>query len=1302
MAPSAARKAGRESLEITKMSSKLNVDPSARFSRDSRLTLNQFIELDAISQLKDKDALGRNLKFSTPTINEDSRPSLIKNLLKNAKFLSDVTINGAAMASGGRKPFYGNSKNKYSSKKVAINNGIKEPIKYFKTTTGEYIKSSAKLTRNDWVPKVGKLFYAVTDPNYIEAISLAKQYKGKKPVRILIPKNGRITKEFLKSKDPQIKANMAALEYMINELNDAYKKGMPLDVAGTIVIQSYQATGGLIKIAAPFKYVSDTFEYGDKKDGELKYREEHNPPASVVGASIMWAIKNNKTPEVITAIKENYYQTQLSKKDDSKLDRAKLDSKLFKGTNIFDNPITRLAAAGIDLNTLKNPLTGKTIAQEYNAGISQKLYNSFSETGKAIISAYQNVEIIKSITDSNNNISENLKIYAKLVPDMSVTVKKSKSEFSPKLDGTNTTSEQIEILGNYDKAASLARSFSTPTKKIRVFDFDDTLAKTKSKVIVNTLDGKTIKINATQFAQQAQTLEADGAIFDFTEFEKIIDGKKGPLFDLAKTMSEAEGKRDIFVLTARPQASATAIKEFLDGIGLNIPLTNITGLENGSPSAKANWIIEKAANGYNDFYFADDAYKNVKAVKEILDQIDVKSKVQLAKFSKQADMDKVFNDMIERSTGIESFKQYSDSKARRIGKNKGKYNFFIPPSAEDFAGLMYKLYGKGKQGDADMKWIKKNILDPFNRAENALTQARLSVANDYRALKKNFKTVPKTLKKEAFDGFTYSDALRVSIWTSQGMDIPGLSKSDIKELNDFVNDNTDLKVFAQELLKIQKGKEYPAPTDSWLGGTITTDIIGGINKVNRAEYLQEWQENIDVLFSDKNKNKLRAAFGDGYVEALEDIIRRMKSGSNRARSSNKIVNNITDWINNSVGAIMFFNARSAVLQTISSVNFINLSDNNILKAGLAFANQPQYWKDFMFLMNSDYLTTRRNGLKINVSESEIADAVKESQNKPKAAIAYILSKGFLPTQFADSFAIASGGATYYRNRIKKLMKDGMPQDLAEQQAFLDFYDIAEETQQSSRTDRISMQQASTAGRVILAFANTPMQYARIQKKALLDLKNGRGDAKTHISKLIYYGFVQNLIFNAMQNALFAIIFDDEENNKIPKEKTVRIANGMADSLLRGIGIAGAATATVKNIIFKLYEESEKKSPKYEDAALELLSFSPPIDSKVSKFRSALRTFSWNSEEIKEKGFSLDNPAYMAGGQVISAFTNVPLDRVVRKYDNLAAAFKKDTETWQSLALIAGWSKWEVGIKNKRFKKKSKTKTKKRTFGKNTL
>ena len=49
---------------------------------------------------------------------------------------------------------------------------------------------------------------------------------------------------------------------------------------------------------------------------------------------------------------------------------------------------------------------------------------------------------------------------------------------------------------------------------------------------------------------------------------------------------------------------------------------------------------------------------------------------------------------------------------------------------------------------------------------------------------------------------------------------------------------------------------------------------------------------------------------------------------------------------------MFFNIRSAVLQTISFANFINWTDNNPLKAAQAFANQPQFWKDFSYIWNS--------------------------------------------------------------------------------------------------------------------------------------------------------------------------------------------------------------------------------------------------------------------------------------------------------------------------------------------------------------
>jgi hypothetical protein len=48
---------------------------------------------------------------------------------------------------------------------------------------------------------------------------------------------------------------------------------------------------------------------------------------------------------------------------------------------------------------------------------------------------------------------------------------------------------------------------------------------------------------------------------------------------------------------------------------------------------------------------------------------------------------------------------------------------------------------------------------------------------------------------------------------------------------------------------------------------------------------------------------------------------------------------------------MFFNQKSAMLQTISSLNYVNGSFNNPIRAAQAFANQPQFWKDFARIFN---------------------------------------------------------------------------------------------------------------------------------------------------------------------------------------------------------------------------------------------------------------------------------------------------------------------------------------------------------------
>ena len=135
------------------------------------------------------------------------------------------------------------------------------------------------------------------------------------------------------------------------------------------------------------------------------------------------------------------------------------------------------------------------------------------------------------------------------------------------------------------------------------------------------------------------------------------------------------------------------------------------------------------------------------------------------------------------------------------------------------------------------------------------------------------------------------------------------------------------------------------------------------------------------------------------------------------------------------------------------------------------------------------LKARRRGLQLNVQEQELANAAKKGGYR--GMLAYLLRIGFTPTQVVDSFAIAFGGASMYRNRVNTYKKQGLDQKAAEEKAFKDFSATAEETQQSGDPMLISRVQASELGRVIFAWQNTPFQYNRLMKRAGQDLINRR-------------------------------------------------------------------------------------------------------------------------------------------------------------------------------------------------------------------
>ena len=63
-----------------------------------------------------------------------------------------------------------------------------------------------------------------------------------------------------------------------------------------------------------------------------------------------------------------------------------------------------------------------------------------------------------------------------------------------------------------------------------------------------------------------------------------------------------------------------------------------------------------------------------------------------------------------------------------------------------------------------------------------------------------------------------------------------------------------------------------------------------------------------------------------------------------------------------------------------------------------------------------------------------------------------------------------------------------------------------------------------------------MQYARLQKRDIQDMVNKRAipgktlaqSNRTRVSRIAYYGFVQNMIFNTLQQGTFSLLAGDDD------------------------------------------------------------------------------------------------------------------------------------------------------------------------------
>jgi len=1096
----------------------------------------------------------------------------------------------------------------YDIMSTGLTGGIKKAaffnIPYFKKTITKFAKKNNKENVLDKVKKTKQI-----KPSRLHYHAGSK-WKGLKNID-LSKDNGK-------------------LEFLVKFFKDVAKYGKGQEIFQELLTHlGFDQSNFMRHSAITIGYPVDS--KGKEVTNELGV-EEHDPQMEMARILFASALDGN-VDNAIKVLQASYSQISLRKKDD-----PSGDLRQSRGDDFFNLVVPRILDGSLDF--LPNGYA--SIYRLMKAGVNPFAYKLINE--KQTIAEYFGVD--------NLNVEKARQAIIDVFEgnqDINTLREQSKVKYSKDIDGYN----------KLNKAITIARKSSKDPKGITVLDFDDTLATTKSLVKYTTPDGKTGTLNAEQYASTYEDLLDQGYTFDFSDFNKVVKGKVAPLFQKALKLQKKFGPENMFVLTARPPQAAKAIFDFLKANGLNIPLKNITGLANSTSEAKALWIADKVGEGYNDFYFADDALQNVQAVDNMLEQFDVKRKVQQAKVKFSKDMDGDFNNILEELTGIEAKKRFSETKARKRGASKGKFRFFIPPSHEDFVGLLYNFMGKGRKGDQHRNFFEQALIRPLNRAYREIDTAKQAIANDYKSLNKQFPEVKKKLTKATPDGdFTFQDAIRVYLWNKHGYTIPGLSATDQTQLSELVMNDPSLQAYAETLNVISKQDAYVDPGPNWETGNIRIDLVDATGRVGRASYFTEFNENAEIIFSPENLNKIEAAYGKNVREALEDMLHRIKTGINRPKGASATPNMFMNWLNASVSGVMFFNTRSALLQQMSNVNFLNFADNNIYAAGKAFANQPQYWKDFAMIFNSDMLKQRRGGLQTDINGAEMAEAIKKARpgnlfDQVAIITGKALKLGFLPTQIGDNIAIATGGATFYRNRVNKYIKDGS--------------DI--------KNRRI-----------------TPPNTNQLQS----DMSN--------MSRILYYGAAQNLIFYGLQTALFAVMFgleDDDEEKRAEQvlKKKERVINGAIDTILRGSGIYGVAVSTIKNMIIKFLEQREKGYNKDESAVLmEALNFSPVVGIRARSIVNAEKTVNYNEEIIKEMStFDIDNPMW----SVVTNYVQVagfPANRMYQKTINLRNAADNQYTAFQRGMFFSGYTTWSLNLgdtqKMKDIKQKIKDKKKK--------
>ena len=166
-------------------------------------------------------------------------------------------------------------------------------------------------------------------------------------------------------------------------------------------------------------------------------------------------------------------------------------------------------------------------------------------------------------------------------------------------------------------------------KKLRVYDFDETLALAGGTITVRTVDGDTVEMDSNTFSNFRPR---EGDVLDFTEFNHVNNPHKIKKNWEQFVKDAKDPDTDVAILTARAAGAESSLSDFLADEGVGD--VTLKALGSSDPYDKARWIetaIKKG--GYDDIAFFDDSEKNYAAVTEYARDFEAGKKGNAVKFT---------------------------------------------------------------------------------------------------------------------------------------------------------------------------------------------------------------------------------------------------------------------------------------------------------------------------------------------------------------------------------------------------------------------------------------------------------------------------------------------------------------------------------------------------------------------------------------------------------------------------------------------------------------------------------------------